>query len=135
MEDVLPRRKHPANPKIEQWRLSEDYATMAVEKHKSHKTTGSRKLNDGQAQGLREAMDLQVNDETMCDMERNFEDPRFKKMLEDPEFQDLLPAKIRDEKSVVGSKKDGGKASLEDRMDLQVFYLKHNQQTKHNKKH
>jgi hypothetical protein len=123
MMSVLPRRKHPANPKVEQWRLSEDYATMAVEKSKSHKTTATRKLNQPQADALMDAMDLTMNDETLMDMEKNFEDPKFKNMIEDSEFAELLPGKIKDDKSVAGSKggKDGGKASLEDRMELQVL--------------
>lgn len=129
MESVLPRRKHPANPKIEQWRLSEDYATMAVEKHKSHKTTGSKKITEVQAQGLLDAMDLTMNDDTMGDMDKNFEDPKFKKMLEDPEYQDVLPSKIKDDKSVAGSKKEGGKASLEEKMALEVLIVCTNTRT------
>ena len=124
MIEVLPKRLHPANNRIEQWRLSDDYASMEVEKTKSRKVTGSRKLTDGQASGLRDAMDLNITDNTMHEVEKDFEDPAFKKMLEDPEFDaDVLPSKgmLRDNKSVVGSKggKDAPKATLEERMELQ----------------
>ena len=80
---VCPSRPHPANQKVRQWRVSEDYATMEVEKSKGYRTTSSNKSTAAQADGLKNAMDLTVNDDTLEQLECDFENANFKKMLEE----------------------------------------------------
>ena len=56
---------------------------MEIEKSKAFKHSASKKLSDKQAEGLRDAMDLMITDDTMEQLETEFEDPSFKKLLED----------------------------------------------------
>lgn len=83
MCEVCPTRPHPANPKVKQWRVGEDYCTMQVEKAKGYRTTGSQKLTGAQAEGLKNAMDLCITDDTLQQLECDFENPNYKKMLEE----------------------------------------------------
>ena len=119
---------------------------MEVEKSKAFKHSASKKLSDKQAAGLRDAMDLMITDDTMEQLETEFEDPSFKKLLEDliaelcplpphgwqefehilfvsqdPDFdldKAMLPSKpaIKD----AGAKSSAGdKLKLENKMDLE----------------
>lgn len=83
MKEALPSRPHPQQPRITQWRLPEDYSTMAIEKGKSRSASGSQKLNSSQFEGLTDAIDnIKFDQNFIAELEKEFEHADNKMVLE-----------------------------------------------------
>ena len=68
------RRNHPANDRVRQWLLTDDYAQLSVNNTKEMKVSGASKLNSKQGEALMGAMSLNVEEDLGADFAEDFQD-------------------------------------------------------------
>ena len=68
------RRNHPANDRVRQWLLTDDYAQLSVNNTKEMKVSGASKLNSKQGEALMGAMSLNVVEDLGADFAEDFQD-------------------------------------------------------------
>ena len=73
MMEVLPSRKHPKNPKVQQYADCDDVATMEISKGSTKSVKSSKRLDKDQVAGLTDSLNLTVDDELMEDAQNDFQ--------------------------------------------------------------
>ena len=80
MAEVLPKRKHPKNPKCFQWLVEEDTSRMAINSFEKHQAAGSCKMDKSSATAMLDAMkeagnstDMQLFDKD-CALDKHLDD-------------------------------------------------------------
>jgi len=71
---MLQRRSHPANDKVRQWLLTDDYASLAITNAKEMKISGATKVSQKQGEALMASMDLNVEEDLGADLAEDFEE-------------------------------------------------------------
>ena len=92
MMEVLPSRKHPKNPKVQQYADCDDIATMEISKGSTKAVKTTKRLDRDQVAGLTDSLNLTVDDDLMEDARNDFQNDS-----QAPEKMDvcLLPTHLK----------------------------------------
>ena len=123
MAEVLPKRKHPKNPKCFQWLVEEGASRMAMSSFEKHQAVGSWKMDRSSATAMLDAMeetgsstDMQLFDKD-CALDKHLDDvkelpPWMKKAIQDGHMSEARSAitnkrKELKDKFVLGEEEEG----------------------------
>ena len=59
---------------VSQWLLEDDFSMMSITKEKKQSMSNAHKLNQTQAEGLEDALDFNLDDESFVDYQHGFSD-------------------------------------------------------------
>lgn len=120
MMAVLPKRKHPQNPRVLQWLVLDDRSRLAATHFKKSQLSGSIKVDQAQGKALKDAFGEITMDESMMEqLENSHKDMELDSKIEELDVQELPPwiKKISDACSKTSEK--GKKVSMEDKFRLE----------------
>ena len=123
MAEVLPKRKHPHNPKVFQWQISTDKAKMSISQGGKAQIASSNKVDKAQAKAISSAMSSMGLDDQTLELLGNQTENELGDKLDDMVGKDEMPPwmkrAIQDgHQSEAGSTNTNKRKALQDKFVL-----------------
>ena len=122
VSEVLPKRKHPQNPKVFQWYISTDRAKMSVNQWAKSQIAGSSKVDKTQAKAISKAMALEsLDDQALEILDKHSGhalDDKLDDILEKEEMPPWMKKAIQD-----GHMSEAGSAITNKRKELKDKFV------------